>query len=499
MSLAVFAVALIAIPFMASPFMLEMPAIPGLKLNDGRVGYFILLAFAAYRLLAFVISSSMTAVAGWLFAYYRGFVSIEAFALFLSIQYVAMIIIGGMGSLLGALLGAAFVTIFPYAIETLRKLLPNVQKLDVDIFAVNYASFAVVMILFLVLEPLGLVGIWRRQVDDAARHFWLLGIDDARVIEGAITFMGARLENRPPHEITCLGVARTSQHGEMFLQMSVLEILLTGRHARIIEVVELERYRHAAMEALPLDVLNDPNVLAAYLGTRPRAAPRQRSARGSALVGDPAEADRIEDGERTLADLNQTVAAKLRQHLADVHRREARRVRDVMLAQRKFQLQRIAVHHVAPHKPVDQVQDQARDALVRGAAPEVHDQLVGARLFLDPGLRQLLHQVRMLEQDVLQLRTLEAAILDVRHCLDETMRPRLEQQSGRNDVARQQERQDLAAAVGQHNGRGGPAGADNRDRVVHILLATDDPPRGHREFGLAEVVRLRARESPRRF
>ena len=61
----------------------------------------------------------MTSVAGCLFAYYRGFVSVEAFALFLSIQYVAMIIIGGMGSLLGALLGAAFVTLFPYAIEAL--------------------------------------------------------------------------------------------------------------------------------------------------------------------------------------------------------------------------------------------------------------------------------------------------------------------------------------------------------------------------------------------
>jgi branched-chain amino acid transport system permease protein len=104
----------------------------------------------------------MTSVAGCLFAYYRGFVSIEAFDLFLSIQYVAMIIIGGMGSLLGALLGAFFVTMFPYLIESLLALLPNVQKLAGDIFAVNYAAFGVVMILFLIFEPLGLVGIWRR-------------------------------------------------------------------------------------------------------------------------------------------------------------------------------------------------------------------------------------------------------------------------------------------------------------------------------------------------
>ena len=179
--------------------LVEPPSLAGFKLSGGRFWYFVLLAAAAvsllicinllrsrsgrafravharetvaealgistagYKLLAFVISSSMTSVAGCLFAYYRGFVSVEAFDLFLSIQYVAMIIIGGMGSLLGALLGAAFVTLFPYAIETLLHLLPNAEKLAGDIFAVNYASFGVVMILFLVFEPLGLFGIWHR-------------------------------------------------------------------------------------------------------------------------------------------------------------------------------------------------------------------------------------------------------------------------------------------------------------------------------------------------
>ena len=179
--------------------LIDPPSLVGFKLTDGRAWYFVLLLaalaslmicinllrsrsgrawralharetvaealginVAGYKLLVFVISSSMTSVAGCLFAYYRGFVSIEAFDLFLSIQYVAMIIIGGMGSLLGALLGAFFVTMFPYLIEALLDLLPNVQKLAGDIFAVNYAAFGLVMILFLIFEPLGLVGIWRR-------------------------------------------------------------------------------------------------------------------------------------------------------------------------------------------------------------------------------------------------------------------------------------------------------------------------------------------------
>jgi branched-chain amino acid transport system permease protein len=138
------------------------------------------IGIARYKLLAFVISSSMTSVAGCLFAYYRGFVSIEAFDLFLSIQYIAMIIIGGMGSLLGALLGAVFVTLFPYVIERLLHLLPNVQRLAGDIFAVNYAAFGVVMILFLIFEPLGLVGIWRR-----IQNYFLLWPFKQRPLTGA--------------------------------------------------------------------------------------------------------------------------------------------------------------------------------------------------------------------------------------------------------------------------------------------------------------------------
>ena len=178
---------------------IDPPQLGGVSITDGRAWYFILLSaavltlllclnllrartgrawrairahetvaealgigIASYKLLAFVISSAITAVAGALFAYYRGFVSVEAFSLFLTIQYVAMVIIGGMGSLIGALLGAAFVTVFPYVIEAGLLALPGAQRYAGVLFAVNYAAFGLVMILFLILEPLGLVGIWRR-------------------------------------------------------------------------------------------------------------------------------------------------------------------------------------------------------------------------------------------------------------------------------------------------------------------------------------------------
>ncbi len=95
---------------------------------------------------------------------------------------------------------------------------------------------------------------------------------------GQILFRGGNIAGRPPHEIARLGLARTFQHSELFSQMSVLDNLLTGRHARIathpfaemlflpsvrreevrhreaveriIEFVELERYRHARVSSL---------------------------------------------------------------------------------------------------------------------------------------------------------------------------------------------------------------------------------------------------------
>jgi branched-chain amino acid transport system permease protein len=174
---------------------IESPAIGPYALTSSVGWYFVLLAFAAlallisvnlqrsrtgrawralnardivagalgidvqrFKLMAFVVSSTMTAVAGALFAYHRNFVSIDAFSLFLTVQYVAMIIIGGMGSILGALLGAAFVVLFPYAIEAAAAFLP--ARFGNAVFALNYAAFGMVMILFLLLEPAGLVGIW---------------------------------------------------------------------------------------------------------------------------------------------------------------------------------------------------------------------------------------------------------------------------------------------------------------------------------------------------
>jgi branched-chain amino acid transport system permease protein len=72
-----------------------------------------------------------------------------------------MIIIGGLGSALGAVLGALFVTLLPYGIDgAVAALAPGAA--DYYIFPAKFGAFGLLMALFLIFEPLGLVGIWRR-------------------------------------------------------------------------------------------------------------------------------------------------------------------------------------------------------------------------------------------------------------------------------------------------------------------------------------------------
>jgi len=119
------------------------------------------IAVARYKLLAFVASSVMTSLAGAVWAYYRSFVSVEAFSFTLTIEYIAMVVIGGLGSVLGALIGAAFVILLPYLIDSVVAAL-QVGEVQYYLFPLKFGAFGLLMALFLLFEPLGLVGIWQR-------------------------------------------------------------------------------------------------------------------------------------------------------------------------------------------------------------------------------------------------------------------------------------------------------------------------------------------------
>src|SRR6516164_7745578 len=117
---------------------------------------------ALYKVLAFSASTSLTCVAGALWAYHTGFVSVEAFDFGMLIQYLAMVIIGGLGSVLGACLGALFVVVLPHIISVLADKIPVLQGLGGGALDLQVGVFGVAMLLFLILEPRGLAGIWAR-------------------------------------------------------------------------------------------------------------------------------------------------------------------------------------------------------------------------------------------------------------------------------------------------------------------------------------------------
>lgn len=113
------------------------------------------------KLAVFLFTSAVTAAAGALGGYYAKVVTAESYTLELAIAYLAMIIIGGMGSVLGSVLGAMFVTWLPYGVEQVLLIL-GVEVGAGRISGVQTAVFAVLIILFLLFEPAGLVELWRR-------------------------------------------------------------------------------------------------------------------------------------------------------------------------------------------------------------------------------------------------------------------------------------------------------------------------------------------------
>src|SRR6185437_9308686 len=117
------------------------------------------------KLLAFAISSFYCGVAGALYAFcYLGTVEPEAFTLDLSFRVLFMIIIGGVGSILGSFLGAAFITLFPIFLNLASRALESALGVEVSHAVVSNTEaiiFGGLIIFFLIVEPNGLARLWQ--------------------------------------------------------------------------------------------------------------------------------------------------------------------------------------------------------------------------------------------------------------------------------------------------------------------------------------------------
>ena len=120
------------------------------------------IALLRYKLLSFGLSSFYAGVAGGLWAYFFRVVTPESFPLILSIFFLAAIIVGGMGSILGGILGAVFMTMVPELLRLIVGWLPIEGDTLRYVSPVRTIVFGVLIVTFLIFEPHGLAEIWRR-------------------------------------------------------------------------------------------------------------------------------------------------------------------------------------------------------------------------------------------------------------------------------------------------------------------------------------------------
>lgn len=112
---------------------------------------------AGYKVLAFKLSAAICGLAGGLMAHQTRFLTPEAFGMMLSMQLLLAVVIGGLGSLRGAILGAIVISLLPTAISHLKPLLSArlAGQSGLEVF-----MFGLVLTAFVLFEPKGINGRW---------------------------------------------------------------------------------------------------------------------------------------------------------------------------------------------------------------------------------------------------------------------------------------------------------------------------------------------------
>ncbi|MEW5722136.1 MAG: branched-chain amino acid ABC transporter permease [Thermodesulfobacteriota bacterium] len=129
-----------------------------------------------YKTLAFAISAFYTGVAGALMAPVLGFISPEQFNLIMSIVFLAMVVVGGLASILGSIAGAMLLTVLQIQLSAVQDLwlagplFVSITERWFNIAGINNIKniiIGLIMVLIVIFEPLGLNGLWLRT-----KRYW---------------------------------------------------------------------------------------------------------------------------------------------------------------------------------------------------------------------------------------------------------------------------------------------------------------------------------------
>lgn len=114
------------------------------------------------KMRAFILSSFLAGIAGALWASYPGYTDPTQWSLVLSIEFVAAMLIGGVASVWGSILGAVFVFAIPTALETFSLLPQKASSTGISSGDLSTIFYGLLIIVFLLFEPAGLIGLIRR-------------------------------------------------------------------------------------------------------------------------------------------------------------------------------------------------------------------------------------------------------------------------------------------------------------------------------------------------
>ena len=264
---------------------------PGRAIRSLRGGYEMAEAFgvdgARLKIVVFIYAALLAAVSGWLYVHLQRFVNPTPFSIIAGIEYLFMAVVGGAGSVWGAVVGAALITVLKQVLQdVLPQLLGRTGNFEMVVFGV----------LLIVLLQRARDGVWPwierllpkappapvrdaaplaprdrgaasgplLEVNAARKTFGgLVAVNDLSfrieageivgligpngagksttfaLISGAlaltsgdIRFRGASIGSRPPHEIARRGIGRTFQHVKLIPAMSVLDNVALGAYLR---------------------------------------------------------------------------------------------------------------------------------------------------------------------------------------------------------------------------------------------------------------------------
>jgi branched-chain amino acid transport system permease protein len=124
-----------------------------------------------YKTLAFAVSAFYAGIGGGLYAFVLRFIEPELFSIFMSVMFLTMAVVGGLGSILGSIAGAALLSLLdlqlrnilsiPYLGELLKTLSQSFFSLT-GVSNIQLIIFGLILVLIMVFEPLGIFGIWIR-------------------------------------------------------------------------------------------------------------------------------------------------------------------------------------------------------------------------------------------------------------------------------------------------------------------------------------------------